>query len=173
MEYITGIPFAAAAANSVLELSLETMVLLALLGVFLVYALYGGKTRAISLPLSILLTSLLWIVVPASDTLDALGNSAKEAFWYQSVFFIIITLVLHWRLNRLIFIEYPDGLFRKGIEALLLSTISVGALIIAGLMLFAGDYIPLSDTMTPFFITEMALSAWSAAFFAILLLVSV
>lgn len=173
MDYLSGIPLVASATDSILSLSFEAMGLIVLFGVVLVYFLYAGKSHAVSFPLAILLTALLWLAVPYTDTLDALGSSAKEAFWYQETMFLIVALILHWRLARLIFIEYPSGIFRKGIEALLLSGIAAGALIITALVLFVGDYMPLSGALMPFFTSEMALSAWSAAFFAILLLVSV
>jgi len=103
----------------VTSLSLDVIIILVALAFFLVFALWRGKSRGISILLSVYLSGFILSVFPYWDLLiaDISTNSAV----IKLVVFGVIFVFLYSVLKAIVFANFPESIFLKWLEAFLLS----------------------------------------------------
>lgn len=118
------------ALSAVTNMSLDTVILITIFVVLLVYGLRYGKYRMISLVLSFYIVIPIISFFPYLQNLSILGESANATLYSQIGVFLLIVIFLNIILSRFICEEFPSRGMRRFFEAGLLS-ISSGGLLLA------------------------------------------
>jgi predicted permease len=119
------------ALDAVTNMSLDTIILITIFVVLLVYGLRYGKYRMISLLLSFYIVIPIISFFPYLNTLSFLGEreSVNAALYSQIGVFLLIVIFLNVILSRFICEEFPSRGIRRLFEAGLLSASSGGLLL--------------------------------------------
>lgn len=147
------------ALGAVTNMSLDTIILITIFVVFLVYGLRYGKYRMISLVISFYIVIPIISFFPYLNTLSFLGESVNAITYSQIGVFLLIVIFLNVILSRFICEEFPSRGLRRLVEAGLLSASSGGLLLaiayhiipITALHDFAGPIDALFASATMFF----------------------
>ena len=152
--------------SRVMDLSLDFFVVLGLLKLLFTYAMYRGKGKVIALLLSIHITGLLFFVFPYWDVLSN-STKASEIFYVKAALFVAVILAMRMILRRLVTGSFSPNKIRRMTEALLLSTLTVGALFSYASSLFQlhefyAFSVPLDGLFMTLFVGSQALFWWVA-----------